>query len=91
MNLAIRSIGVNLDREHANSFHHDLHPVLKADYVMANPPFSDSGWQGHQLRKYKRWKFGASPAGNSNFAWGSISSIIFSQRAWPVLFWPTAP
>ena len=46
-----------------------MHPDLKADYVMANPPFNDSDWQGDQLRKDKRWKFGAPPVGNANFAW----------------------
>src|SRR5206468_3526743 len=50
MNLAIRGIDSNLGREHADSFHRDLHPDLKADYVLANPPFNDSDWRGELLR-----------------------------------------
>ena len=69
MNLAIRQIDNNLGREHADSFHHDLHPDLKADYVIANPPFNDSDWRGELLRDDKRWQFGVPPAGNANFAW----------------------
>ena len=69
MNLAIRQIENNLGKEHADSFHHDLHPDLKADYVLANPPFNDSDWRGEQLRDDKRWKFGIPPASNANYAW----------------------
>jgi type I restriction enzyme M protein len=69
MNLAIRGIDANLGNEHADSFHHDLHPDLKADYVLANPPFNDSDWRGELLKSDKRWKFGIPPAGNANFAW----------------------
>ena len=69
MNLAIRGIDSQLGKEHADSFHHDLHPDLKADYVLANPPFNDSDWRGELLKDDKRWKFGAPPAGNANFAW----------------------
>ena len=69
MNLAIRQIENNLGKEHADSFHHDLHPDLKADYVIANPPFNDSDWRGELLKDDKRWKFGTPPAGNANFAW----------------------
>ena len=69
MNLAIRGIDGNLGKEHADSFHHDLHPDLKADYVIANPPFNDSDWRGELLKDDKRWKFGTPPAGNANFAW----------------------
>ena len=69
MNLAIRGIDGNLGPEHADSFHRDLHPDLKADYVLANPPFNDSDWRGALLRDDKRWQFGAPPAGNANFAW----------------------
>lgn len=69
MNLAIRGIDGNLGKEHADSFHHDLHPDLKADYVLANPPFNDSDWRGEQLKDDKRWQFGIPPAGNANFAW----------------------
>lgn len=69
MNLAIRGIDGNLGKEHADSFHRDLHPDLKADYVLANPPFNDSDWRGELLKKDKRWKFGTPPASNANFAW----------------------
>ncbi len=69
MNLAIRGIEGNLGPEHADSFHHDLHPDLKADYVLANPPFNDSDWRGELLREDKRWQFGVPPASNANFAW----------------------
>jgi type I restriction enzyme M protein len=69
MNLAIRGIDGNLGKEHADSFHRDLHPDLKADYVIANPPFNDSDWRGELLKDDKRWKFGTPPASNANFAW----------------------
>ncbi len=69
MNLAIRGIDGNLGKENADSFHNDLHPDLKADYVLANPPFNDSNWRGELLRDDKRWVYGIPPAGNANFAW----------------------
>ncbi len=69
MNLAIRGIDGNLGKEHADTFHRDLHPDLKADYVIANPPFNDSDWRGGLLKDDKRWKYGTPPAGNANFAW----------------------
>ncbi len=69
MNLAIRGIDNNLGPEHADSFHRDLHPDLKADYVLANPPFNDSDWRGELLKDDKRWKYGIPPASNANFAW----------------------
>lgn len=69
MNLAIRGINGNLGKEHADSFLHDLHPDLKADYVLANPPFNDSDWRGDLLKDDKRWKYGTPPASNANFAW----------------------
>ena len=69
MNLAIRGIEGNFGPEHADTFHRNLHPDLKADFVLANPPFNDSDWRGELLREDKRWKFGAPPVGNANFAW----------------------
>jgi type I restriction enzyme M protein len=69
MNLALRGIDGNLGKEHADSFHRDLHPDLRADYVLANPPFNDSDWRGELLRQDKRWGYGAPPTGNANFAW----------------------
>ena len=58
MNLAIRGIEGNLGQEHADTFHRDLHPDLKADFVLANPPFNDSDWGGERLKDDKRWKYG---------------------------------
>jgi type I restriction enzyme M protein len=69
MNLAIRGIEGNLGPEHADSFHRDLHPDLKADCVLANPPFNDSDWRGELLKDDRRWQFGLPPASNANFAW----------------------
>ena len=69
MNLAIRSIEGNLGIEPADSFHRDLHKDLKADYILANPPFNMSDWGGERLREDPRWKFGVPPAGNANYAW----------------------
>jgi type I restriction enzyme M protein len=69
MNLAIRGIDSDLGTEHANSFHQDLHKDLKADFVLANPPFNDSDWGGDRLQEDVRWKYGAPPTGNANFAW----------------------
>jgi type I restriction enzyme M protein len=69
MNLAIRGIETNLGPEHADSFHRDLHKDLKADYILANPPFNSSDWGGDRLRDDARWKYGVPPAGNANFAW----------------------
>jgi len=69
MNLAIRGIEANLGSENADSFHRDLHPDLKADYILANPPFNSSDWGGERLREDRRWKFGIPPSGNANFGW----------------------
>src|SRR3989440_10648452 len=69
MNLAIRKIDANLGAHNADSFHDDLHKDLKADYILANPPFNDSDWGGDRLREDVRWKYGTPPVGNANFAW----------------------
>lgn len=69
MNLAIRGIEGNLGPEPADSFHNDLHKDLKADYILANPPFNSSDWGGERLREDVRWKFGIPPVSNANFAW----------------------
>jgi len=69
MNLAIRGIEGDLGREPADSFHRDQHPDLKADFILANPPFNMSAWGGDNLREDKRWKYGAPPVNNANFAW----------------------
>src|SRR6184192_391626 len=67
MNLAIRGIEADLGEEQADTFRRDLHPDLRADFVLANPPFNDSDW----FRKDDdaRWQFGLPPRGNANFAW----------------------
>jgi len=67
MNLAIRGIEGQIAQ--GDSFHNDRHPDLKADYILANPPFNVSDWRGELLREDKRWKYGVPPAGNANFAW----------------------
>lgn len=69
MNLAIRGIEANLGPEHADSFHRDLHKDLKADYILANPPFNSSDWGGDRLRDDARWQYGTPPVGNANYAW----------------------
>jgi type I restriction enzyme M protein len=69
MNLAIRGIEADLGPRWGDSFHEGLHPDLKADYILANPPFNISDWGGEQLRDDVRWKYGVPPASNANFAW----------------------
>jgi type I restriction enzyme M protein len=67
MNLAIR--GIDAQIAHGDTFHNDRHPDLKADYVLANPPFNNSDWRGELLKNDKRWVYGVPPAGNANYAW----------------------
>jgi type I restriction enzyme M protein len=69
MNLAIRGIEANIGPHNADTFHNDLHKDLKADFILANPPFNMSDWGGERLEKDVRWKYGRPPAGNANFAW----------------------
>lgn len=70
MNLAIRGIdGSQVKWNSEGSFLKDAHPDLKADYILANPPFNDSDWSGEILQDDARWKYGKPPAGNANFAW----------------------
>jgi type I restriction enzyme M protein len=69
MNLAIRGIEGNLGPENADSFHRDLHPDLKADFILANPHFNDHDWGGERLKDDARWKYGIPPPSNANFAW----------------------
>lgn len=69
MNLAIRGLEGNIGNHHADTFHDDQHKTLKADYILANPPFNISDWGGDQLTDDVRWKFGTPPAGNANYAW----------------------
>jgi type I restriction enzyme M protein len=69
MNLAIRGLEANLGQHPADSFHQDHHQDLKADFILANPPFNISDWGGEKLREDGRWRFGVPPVGNANFAW----------------------
>lgn len=73
MNLAIR--GIEGQIAHGDSFHNDRFPDLKADYILANPPFNVSDWRGELLRDDKRWKYGTPPVRNANFAW--VQHIIY--------------
>ena len=74
MNLAIRGIEADLGKFNADTFFDDQHPTLKADFVMANPPFNLSDWGGDRLTDDVRWQYGLPPDGNANFAW--IQHII---------------
>ena len=67
MNLAIR--GIEGQIAHGDTFHNDRHPDLKADYILANPPFNISNWGGERLADDQRWRYGVPPKGNANFAW----------------------
>lgn len=69
MNLAIRGIEANLGSYNADTFFNDCHPTLRADFIMANPPFNLSGWGADKLKDDVRWQYGMPPAGNANFAW----------------------
>ena len=67
MNLAIRGIGGQIAQ--GDTFHNDRHPDLKANFILANPPFNVSDWGGERLADDKRWEYGVPPKGNANFAW----------------------
>lgn len=69
MNLAIRGLEADLGEHNADTFLNDLHPTLKADFVMANPPFNLKKWGQENLKDDVRWKYGVPPKGNANFAW----------------------
>lgn len=73
MNLAIR--GIEGQIAHGDSFRNDRHPDLKADFILANPPFNISNWGGERLRSDKRWQYGIPPVSNANFAW--VQHIIY--------------
>ena len=84
MNLAIRGIEGDLGKQPADSFHNDQHPVLKADYILANPPFNMSDWGGDRLKEDVRWKYGVPPAGNANYAW--IQHFLYHLSQWSLCF-----
>lgn len=69
INMAIRGIDADFGPYHADTFTNDLHPNLKADFIMANPPFNYRPWHQEDLQEDKRWKYGIPPANNANFAW----------------------
>lgn len=69
MNLAVRGIDADIRWNAEGSFHKDAFPSLKADFILANPPFNVSDWGGERLRDDPRWKYGVPPKGNANFAW----------------------
>ncbi len=73
MNLAIRGIDGKI--EQGDTFHNDRFPDLKADFILANPPFNMKEWGGERLRQDKRWKYGVPPVRNANFAW--VQHIIY--------------
>ena len=75
MNLAIRGLEGNIGPNQADTFHDDLHKTLKADYVLANPPFNISDWGGNKLTEDVRWKYGVPPEGNANYAW--LEHIVY--------------
>ncbi len=80
MNLAIRGIEADLGPRWGDSFHEDLHADLKADYILANPPFNISDWGGERLRDDPRWRYGVPPAGNANYAWIQHMASRLSPR-----------
>lgn len=69
MNLAIRGIDADLGQYNADTFFNDCHPTMRADFIMANPPFNLSDWGADKLTDDPRWQYGMPPAGNANFAW----------------------
>ncbi len=75
MNLAIRRIEADIQWNNEGSFLNDAHRTLKADFILANPPFNDSDWRGELLKDDVRWKYGVPPVNNANFAW--IQHFIF--------------
>ena len=78
MNLAIRGMDFNLGKEPADTFLRDQHPDLKADFIMANPPFNVSDWWNERLAQDPRWVYGTPPQGNANFAW--LQHIVYHLR-----------
>lgn len=82
MNLAIRGIEANLGSEPADSFLRNLHPDLKADYILANPPFKVSDWSGKLLQDDVRWRYGTPPVGLPNDAREGVARTL-ARRAHP--------
>ena len=82
MNLAIRGIEGQIAQ--GDSFHNDRHPDLKADFILANPPFNVSDWGGERLTDDQRWQYGVPPKGNANFAWVQhmVHHLSPNRRGW---------
>ncbi|RTY39594.1 SAM-dependent DNA methyltransferase [Chlorobium phaeovibrioides] len=78
MNLAIRGLDYNLGKEPADSFVRDQHPDLRADFVLANPPFNISDWWHGSLEGDPRWVYGSPPKGNANYAW--LQHILYHLK-----------
>jgi type I restriction enzyme M protein len=78
MNLVIRGMDFNLGKEPADTFLRNQHPDLRADYIMANPPFNVSDWWNERLEGDPRWQFGTPPRGNANFAW--LQHILYHLK-----------
>ncbi len=78
MNLAIRGMDFNLGKEPADTFTRDQHPDLRADHILANPPFNISDWWNAKLESDPRWQYGTPPAGNANFAW--LQHILYHLK-----------
>lgn len=95
MNMAIRGIDANFGPYQADTFFNDLHPTLKADFIMANPPFNLSNWGQEKLKDDVRWQFGTPPAGNANYAWIQHKLLAMTEedfleyisKLWAVLMW----
>lgn len=75
MNMVIRGIDADLGPYNADTFTNDLHPTMRADYILANPPFNYHPWGQEKLQGDKRWHYGEPPAGNANYAW--IQHMIY--------------
>ena len=69
MNMALRGYSADLGKENGSTFAKDQHPDIKFDYILANPPFNDSDWEGEKYREDVRWTYGTPPIGNANYAW----------------------
>ena len=80
MNLAIRGIEADLGEHQADTFINDLHDGVRADYILANPPFNLKKWGQEQLTEDKRWKYGVPPKNNANFAWMQHMIYHLSER-----------
>lgn len=82
MNLAIRGIDFNLGKEHGDTFTQNQHPDLRADFILANPPFNVSDWWHGRLKGDPRWIYGTPPQGNANYAW-----LLFFNIHIPACLW----